>query len=133
MGRGEGVVLDTHMWIWFHKGDSRLPPELAREIERLKGTVALSSVSIWEALLAIQRGRIVSSLSPEVTVRSWLSQVPMRVIPLDLEIALLSRTLPFAHEDPADRFIAATAYHLRVPLATADSKLRALPWLTTLG
>ena len=127
------MVLDSQMWIWFHKGDPRLPPAVVDEMRHLREKVAISAVTVWEVALAIEKGRIESLLSPEATVRSWLENVPMTLIPLDMEIALLSRTLPFEHEDPADRFIAATAHRLGAPLATSDARLLALPWLKTLG
>jgi PIN domain nuclease of toxin-antitoxin system len=50
-------------------------------------------------------------------------------VDLSKEIAILSRTLLFKHEGRADRFIAATAFHLSVPLATSDERLIALPWM----
>jgi PIN domain nuclease of toxin-antitoxin system len=57
----------------------------------------------------------------------------MRVVPIDEDIAMASRTLKFVHEDPADRYIAATAYIAKAPLATVDARLRCLEWLRTLG
>jgi len=55
----------------------------------------------------------------------------MRVIPIDTDIAILSRTLEFSHSDPADRYIAATAFKCGVPLATVDPRLQELTWLKT--
>ena len=78
-------------------------------------------------------GRLKSVDPVENAVRDILNRHPLRVIPLDTEIALLSRTLAFTHEDPADRFIAATACRLRIPLATSDARLIDLPWLKTLS
>ena len=127
------IQLDSQMWVWFHQGSPRLPETVADEIRRWGKSVALSAVTVWEVAIAIEKGRIESPFSPERTVRRWLSGVPMTVVPLDTEIAVLSRTLPFAHEDPADRFIAATAHHLGVPLATSDARLLGLPWLRTLS
>lgn len=127
------MVLDSQMWIWFHQGNPRLPVSVASEIRRLGESVALSVVTLWEVALAIEKGRVASPFAPDITIRRWLSQVPMTVVPLDMEIALLSRTLAFAHEDPADRFIAATAHRLGVPLATSDARLIALPWLKTVS
>ena len=121
------------MWIWFHQANPRLPQAVSEEIRRLRHRTVLSAVSVWEVALAIEKGRIESVDGPEETVRMWLSRVPMTVVPLDLEIALLSRSLPFEHEDPADRFIAATAHRLGVPLATSDARLVALPWLKTIS
>jgi PIN domain nuclease of toxin-antitoxin system len=127
------IVLDTQMWIWFHQGHSRLPSVVAGEIRRLRHAVVISSISTWEVALAIEKGMIISNASPIATVKAWLETVPMTVTPVDTEIALLSRTLPFEHEDPADRFIAATAHRLGAPLATSDQRLIDLPWLKTLS
>lgn len=97
------------------------------------GGGAISAVSVWELALLYEKGRLSSSLSTEAAVRYALGRYPLKVIPIDAEIALLSRTLPFRHEDPADRFIAATAHRLGVPLATSDARLLTLPWLETLA
>ncbi|RYG26683.1 PIN domain-containing protein [bacterium] len=133
MGSSRVIVLDSQMWIWFHRGDPRLPENVRDEIRRLRERVSISAVTIWEVALATQKGRIVSAVAPEEMVLSWLRTVPMNVVPLDVEIALLSRTLPFEHEDPADRFIAATAHRLGAPLATGNAPLTALPWLKTIS
>lgn len=122
------ILLDTHEWIWFVTSHPRLSPTVSARIAE----AAISSVSVWEVALAVQKGRIESPHDAEGTVREWLERYPLTVVPLDLEIALLSRTLPFAHEDSADRFIAATAHRLGAPLATSDARLLALPWLKTL-
>ena len=94
--------------------------------------ICISAVTLWEAHLLLEKGRIESRFSPISTIKVWLSAYPIQTIPIDQEIALLSRTLDFHHEDPADRFIAATAFRMSLPLATVDEKLMSLPWLTTI-
>ena len=42
-------------------------------------------------------------------------------------IATRSRSIMLDHQDPADRFIAATAAEMKVPLLTADQRLLACP------
>ncbi len=127
------MILDSQMWVWFRQGNPRLPQAIADEIRRLGPQAAISAVTVWEVALAVEEGRIASARQPEATVRTWVARVPMAMVPLDAETALLSRTFPFAHEDPADRFIAATAHRLGVPLATSDARLLSLPWLKTLS
>jgi PIN domain nuclease of toxin-antitoxin system len=51
---------------------------------------------------------------------------------LTYEIVMLSRQLELPHQDPADRFIAATAVHLDLALATVDNRLVGFDWLSTL-
>lgn len=129
MGSDALILLDTHEWIWFVTSHPRLSKEVALRISE----ATISVVSVWEVAMAIQKGRIESFDDAETTIREWLHRYPLTVVPLDAEIALLSRTLSFAHDDPADRFIAATAHRLGVPLATSDARLIDLPWLKTLS
>jgi len=114
------------MWIWANLEPEKLPPNLVEAFERDDSAFGLLVVSVWETMVAIEKGRVATAASPESAVRAWLRESPFRVIPLDAEVAILSRTLPFDHDDPADRFIAATAYSLKCPLATADDRLRRL-------
>lgn len=127
------MVLDTHMWIWFNVGDPRISSRVLTEIKHQGVATELSAWSIWETMLLLQKGRLLSTMSPEKTIRTWLQASPMRVVPVDTDITILSRTLAFKHDDPADRIIAATAYKAAQPLATLDEKLTSLPWLVTIS
>ena len=95
--------------------------------------LTISAITLWEAHLLMERKRIVAVATPESTIDSWLRTYPVSVAPVTAEIAVLSRSLRFDHEDPADRFIAATAHALGMPLATADAHLCNLPWLQHFG
>jgi PIN domain nuclease of toxin-antitoxin system len=48
-------------------------------------------------------------------------------------IAVLSRQIDLPHQDPADRFIAATAIHYQLQLATVDTRLTNAIWLPTIS
>ena len=51
----------------------------------------------------------------------------MREVPLTFDIALGSRSIRLGHDDPADRFIAATAAVHGLTLVTADGLLLQCP------
>lgn len=57
----------------------------------------------------------------------------IREAPLNHQIAILSRQINLSHQDPADRFIAATALHYQLQLATVDARLTEVDWLQTLS
>ena len=56
-----------------------------------------------------------------------------REAPLTHEIALVARELRIPQQDPADRFLAATAKVLDLTLVTADTRLLGLGEIATLA
>src|SRR5579863_10070539 len=91
----------------------------------------LSPISVWEALILHDKGRI--HLAGDLG--DWVAKAtaPFLEAPLTHEIARISRTLPLPQHDPADRFLAATAKVLDLTLVTADAKLLGLGEIATLG
>ena len=53
--------------------------------------------------------------------------------PLKHEIVAAAQDLPLSHQDPADRFLAATAAVLGLTLVTADYRLLGLGTIATLA
>lgn len=124
------IFLDTHVFIWYALDDPRLIVTVRDLLARDPEAVYVPTICIWEAMLLAEKGRIqFREGRPERMLRGYLQSSGFNEAPLTAEIAALSRTLPFEHEDPADRFIAATAHAMNGLLATSDRNLRALPWL----
>jgi PIN domain nuclease of toxin-antitoxin system len=117
------LLLDTHIWIWYLSGNPRLSATLQIAIAEDTNELWLSPISIWEALLLAEKGRIVLEPNPTQWVQNSLKQLDTREAPLSNEVAILSRQLDLVHQDPADRFIAATAVHYGLILATIDENL----------
>lgn len=123
------ILLDTHYWIWLNIDDTRFS---SRASALDFSEFAISAITVWETVMCFERGVFKTGVGPEREIKSWLKVNPVRMIPIDEKIAILSRTLAFEHNDPADRFIAATAVCHKCKVATDDQKLRALPWLNCL-
>ncbi len=66
-------------------------------------------------------------------INNSLSILAIHEAPINGQIAVFSRQLALPHQDPADRFIAATAVQYGFPLATIDSHLVKADWLLTIG
>jgi PIN domain nuclease of toxin-antitoxin system len=126
------ILLDTHVWFWFLSDSPDLKQDVKSRIEREPEKVLVSSISVWELLVLARKQRIELSPSPERYVRDALAAYPFQTAWVTDEIAILSETLQFSHNDPADRFIAATAIAHQAKLATEDSRLRSLDWLECL-
>ncbi len=126
------LLLDTHVWIWSVGSPDRVSTRARAALSKAGNTVALSPVSIWEALLLAEKGRVELAPDPWWWIRSALATMPMRELPLTHEVALRSRTVRLPHDDPADRFIAATAMVHGLTLVTADRTLIECPDIAVL-
>lgn len=126
------LLLDTHVWIWSVGSPDRVSTRARAALSKAGNTVALSPVSIWEALLLAEKGRVELAPDPWWWIRSALATRPMRELPLTHEVALRSRTVRLPHDDPADRFIAATAMVHGLTLVTADRWLLRCPDIAVL-
>lgn len=118
-----GLLLDTHVWLWYLLGDRHLRPRMRKLIDSSLSDCWLSPTSIWETGVLVSRGKF----SVEGDFRSWVEanrrRVPLREAPLNEAVALEVFDLDLAHPDPADRFLAATARVYDLKLVTADRKL----------
>jgi PIN domain nuclease of toxin-antitoxin system len=56
-------------------------------------------------------------------IRNVLRVIPVKEAPLNHEIAISSRKITLSHQDPADRFLAATAKVYDFVLVTSDERL----------
>ena len=124
-------LLDTHIWLWSLHDPSRLGKRVLEELSNPENELWLSPISTWEALMFNAKGKI--RLPADLS--RWVAQAttPLREAPLTHEIALAARQLPLPHNDPADRFLAATAQTLHLTLVTADRNLLGLGDISTLA
>lgn len=123
-------LLDTHIWLWLLQNPSRLRRSVLEALKDTKNELWLSPISTWEALTLHHKGRI----RLHADLATWLVQATAATqeAPLTHEIALAARQLPM-HQDPADRFLAATAQVLDLTLVTADERLLALGHIRTMA
>lgn len=126
------LLLDTHIWLWYALGNP--------QSENLRSTIAsdttelwLSPISIWEVMLLAEKGRISLQLDAAAWIDQSLKALAINEALLNRQIAVLSRQIDLPHQDPADRFIAATAVHYQLQLATVDANLTRAVWLPTLS
>jgi PIN domain nuclease of toxin-antitoxin system len=125
------LLLDTHIWIWSVAEPRQLSLRVRHELEDPNNELWLSPVSTWEVLLLHAKGRVTFHGS----AREWLTKATanLREAPLTHEIVVRAQELPLSHQDPADRFLAATAGVLGLTLVTADDRLLGLGTVPTLA
>ncbi len=117
------LLLDTHIWLWGLLEPDRLTPSVHVALRAPENELWLSPISVWEAAILVERGRLIVNEPVTDWVDKMVQALPRREAPLTHEIALVSRQLALPHQDPADRFIAATARVMGLTLVTADKRL----------
>ena len=76
-----------------------------------------------ETLILAEKGRISLQPDPVTWVNLGLQTLSTREAQINHSIAILSRQIALPHQDPADRFIVATAIYYGLTLATVDANL----------
>ena len=118
------IVLDTVALLFWMFERVKLSKDAARAIASAD-RIAVSSISIWEIGVKVNKGKLSIPLPvPELTER--LERVDrLDLLAVDLRTWLMVLDLDWAHRDPADRTIVATAALLACPLLTPDPRIRA--------
>lgn len=113
------LLLDTHIFLWYITGDDRLSSKFRAAIETSE-TVYLSVVSLWEAIVKFQLGKLSLPAPPQ----SWLPAQRERhgIESLTLVEAAVSRLpgLPMHHRDPFDRILVCQAIEHDLQMVTVD-------------
>ena len=125
------LLLDTHIWIWLVESPSRLGAQAAKELANTANELWLSPVSTWEVLMLHRKKRLFLPAHPDDWLPTALAGIQQHA-PLTHEIVLAAEKLSL-HQDPADRFIAATALVHDLTLVTADQRLLGLGHIRALA
>ncbi len=120
------TLLDTHAWVWWVSDPERLSRRARSAIDKAieVSDLCLSSISVWEVHMLVTRGRLVLTMDAGEWVSRSEALPYLRFVPVDNRIATRAVQLPPPlHDDPADRFIVATALTLGADLITRDRRL----------
>ena len=117
------LLLDTHILLWSLLEPARLAVEVSAELQNTSNELWLSPISTWEIIVLAEKGRIVLDAEPGLWLRDVFKTIPFREAPLNHEVAIQSRMIDLAYEDPADRFLVATAIVYDLKLVTADRRI----------
>ena len=116
----KAVLLDTHAWAWSLTGDGRLSSKARASIEQAQA-VQVSPISFFEIARMVRLGRW-PEMQPLIDrLPDILGEQVGMIASLDAVICTTAGTLPWAHRDPFDRLLAATAIRRNLPIVSADA------------
>ena len=117
------VVLDTSALIFWTLDRGRLSEAATAAIAEAD-RILVSSISIWEIGIKVNRG----GLSIPLTVQEYVDMLvrvdSVEILPVDTATWLKNAEIEWAHRDPADRTIVAVALLHSCPLITSDRIIR---------
>ena len=122
MSNSKLLILDTHIWIWWVKQDSQLSRSIEKKLTESTAPLAISSVSIYEAVRQIKRGRVSIDLPWQEWLHAATRESDIAIMNVSAEIAATAGELQLHHGDPLDRIIIATAICHDAMLASVDSQ-----------
>lgn len=116
----KAVLLDTHSWAWSLAGDPRLSDRATSAMLRAE-TVLVSPISFFEIGQKVRLGKW-PEMAPFVgDLPALLERQGGGVAGLDQGICLRAAIMDWAHRDPFDRMLAATAEQYDVAIISADA------------
>ncbi|UIE39115.1 type II toxin-antitoxin system VapC family toxin [Leptodesmis sichuanensis] len=119
------ILLDTHIFLWFISGDTQLSTDVRDAIRDPDNEVYLSAVSVWEAIVKYQLGKLPLPEHPKTYLPKQRDLHQIASLPLDESSVIQLAKLPPLHRDPFDRMLICQALQNGLTIATVDTAVRA--------
>jgi PIN domain nuclease of toxin-antitoxin system len=117
------LLLDTHIWLWSVLEPKRLSRRVAKVLASPASEIWISPVSTWEILILHAKGRLTLKPDAKQWIADTMALTSFREAPLTHEVVMSMDNVQMIQNDPADRFLAATANSFGLTLVTADENL----------
>jgi PIN domain nuclease of toxin-antitoxin system len=118
------ILLDTHIFLWFINGSTQLSTDVRDAIRDPDNEVYLSSVSVWEAIVKYQLGKLPLPEPPETYLPKQRDLHQIASLALDESSVVQLAKLPPLHRDPFDRMLICQALQNNLTIATVDAAVR---------
>lgn len=118
------ILLDTHIFLWFISGDTKLSTEVRDTIRDPDNEVYLSTISVWEAIVKYQLGKLPLPEHPGTYLPKQRDLHQIASLALDESSVVQLAKLPLLHRDPFDRMLICQALQNDLTIATVDAAVR---------
>ena len=122
------ILLDTHVFLWYMAGDSRLSGSAKLYIDNRENIRYLSMASLWEIAIKYSYGRLTLMEPYETLIPRLLQANGINLLNMSVDHMSEVASLPFpdsTHRDPFDRLIIAQGRIEDIPVLSIDVKFDA--------
>lgn len=114
----KGLLLDTHILLWWLADDPKLPAWAREAIADPETPCFVSAATLWEIGIKRDLGKLDA---PDVSA-TLVAEEGFLALPISLEHAERAAALPPIHRDPFDRMLIAQAHSEALRLVTVDGR-----------
>ncbi|MBW4661934.1 MAG: type II toxin-antitoxin system VapC family toxin [Drouetiella hepatica Uher 2000/2452] len=118
------ILLDTHIFLWFISGNTKLSTDVQDAIRDPDNEVYLSAISVWEAIVKYQIGKLPLPEHPGTYLPKQRDLHQIISLALDESSVVQLAKLPPLHRDPFDRMLICQALQNGLTIATVDEAVR---------
>jgi len=112
----KGLLLDTHVLLWWLTDSPRLPQAFRDSLADPKLPCFVSAATVWE--IGIKRA--IGKLEAPSELIEILAEEGFNDLPITLAHAEAASNLPLHHRDPFDRMLIAQGHIEALTIATLD-------------
>ncbi|MBN2000482.1 type II toxin-antitoxin system VapC family toxin [candidate division KSB1 bacterium] len=117
-------ILDTHVLLWLVAAQYELTEKVKKILCDNSGNLYISSISAFEIAIKHNKNKIQLPMPPDEWFQTALALHGIDELHINSEILIKSASLPFLHNDPADRIIIATAMVHNAKIISKDGLLQ---------
>ncbi len=115
------VLVDTHAFLWWLAGNTRLPDAARDVIGDADNDVLVSAASAWEITTRHRLGRLPGASVVAGDVMAAIEDHGFQPLAITVAHAERAGRLPGSHRDPFDRMLIAQALAHDLPLVSNES------------
>ena len=121
------ILLDTHIFLWFITNNKRLYEKCYDAISDRDNEIYLSVVSVWEATIKYQLGKLPLPESPEIYLPQQRERHLISSLSISETTIVQLAKLPLLHNDPFDRILLCQSLEHDLIIMTEDKKIISYP------
>lgn len=116
------LLLDTHSFIWFFEGDTRLPRTSRDLIEDENNHLCINIAGIWEMAIKVGIGKLTLAKPFENVITEHVLGNEIEVLNISIAHTFAVAKMPLRHRDPFDRLIISQSLVEGISLVSGDPK-----------